>query len=110
RHADGGTMPEPCLPAYVRLEAALAQFIDVVDTEAAEHITPLHQHIAMRLVIEGGFSPDEVVPHPPLVVQRKGKTHRLVFNAGAQLTNEQTVLGGLKSKKIDVVVTKPGVG
>src|SRR5947207_3429464 len=103
-------MPEPCLPTYVRIEPALAQFISVVDIQGQEHIKPLHQHIAMRLVIEGGFLPDEITPHPPLVAQKKAGRHQLIFDQSVELKNEQTVLGGLKTKDIDVVVAKPGVG
>src|SRR5205085_2297991 len=36
--------------------------------------------------------------------------NRLVFAQQAQRDNEQTVLGGLKTKDIDVVVAKPGIG
>lgn len=103
-------MAEPCLPRYVRLEPALAQFIAVVETQGQKHIKPLHQHIAMRLVIEGGFHPDEITPHPPLAVDTLGGRHRLVFEPSVERENEQTVLGGLKTKDIDVVVAKPNIG
>ena len=64
----------------------------------------------MRLVIEGGFLPEEVSPHPPLRVEKfKGKD-ALVFDASVENEREETVLGGLKSKDVDVVVAKPGVG
>lgn len=103
-------MPDGWLPAYLRLDAALAQFIAVLETQGQQHIKPLHQHIAIRLVIEGGFSPDEIIPHPPLVVQFRGGSHRLVFDQNVQKDNEQTVLGGLKTKDIDIVVAKPRIG
>ncbi|MBI4664167.1 MAG: hypothetical protein HY735_35675 [Verrucomicrobia bacterium] len=103
-------MPESRLPRYLRLESALARFINVLETQGQRHIKPLHQHIAIRLVIEGGFHPDEITPHPPLVVEGGGGRQRLVFDASVERENEQTVLGGLKTKDIDVVVTKPSVG
>jgi hypothetical protein len=108
---DGGdTMPEVSVPPFLRLESALSQFVAVLETQSQRHIKPLHQHIALRLVIEGGFHPDEIIPHPPCVVETRNKRHRLVFDTGAAREDEQTVLGGLKTKAIDVVVSKPGVG
>ena len=103
-------MPDPWLPPYLRLDAALAQFSAVLETQAQRHIKPLHQHIAIRLVIEGGFHPDEITPHPPLLVEARSAQLRLSFDEHAQRETEQTVLGGLKTKDIDVVVTKPGIG
>jgi hypothetical protein len=103
-------MADLVLPAYLRLDAALLRFVSVIETQGQKHIKPLHQHIATRLVIEGGFFPDEITPHPPLRVEKKGDRLRLVFDQGAQSENEQTVLGGLKTKDIDVVVNKPNVG
>ncbi|MGA2864408.1 MAG: hypothetical protein ABSF95_07960 [Verrucomicrobiota bacterium] len=103
-------MPDPWIPSYLWLDAALAQFIAVLETQGQRHIKPLHQHIAIRLVIEGGFHPDEITPHPPLIVQTGAGRRRLVFDEGAQQEKEQTVLGGLKTKGIDVVIAKPGIG
>lgn len=103
-------MPDVWLPPYLRLDAALAQFIAIRETQGQQHIKPLHQHIATRLVIEAGFHPDEITPHPPLRVEIRGGRHRLVFDQRAQRDNEQTVLGGLKTKDIDVVVAKPQIG
>jgi hypothetical protein len=103
-------MPDLWLPQFLQLKVALAEFATVAKTQAQEHIKPLHQHIAMRLVIEGGFHPDEITPHPPLAVETKGGQFRLVFEPTALREGEQTVLGGLKSKAIDVVVAKEGVG
>ena len=103
-------MPDPWLPPYLRLDAALAQFSAVLETQAQRHIKPLHQYIATRLAIEGGFHPDEITPHPPLLLEGSAGRLRLSFDARAQRENEQTVLGGLKTKDIDVVVAKPGIG
>lgn len=61
-------------------------------------------------MLEGGFHPDQVTPHPPLAVETRAGAHRLLFDTNAERENEQTVLGGLKTKDIDVVVTKHGVG
>ena len=103
-------MPEDWLPPYLCLDAALARFATVQETQGQQHIKPLHQHIATRLVLEGGFYPDEITPHPPLRVDTRSGRKRLIFDEDAQRDNEQTVLGGLKTKDINVVVAKPGVG
>jgi hypothetical protein len=103
-------MPEIWLPPFLRLEAALAQYVAVLETQGQRHIKPLHQHVALRLVIEGGFHPDEITPHPPLVIETSAGKHRLLLDAASERENEQTVLGGLKTKDIDVVVAKRDVG
>ena len=49
--------------------AAFAEFIG--KTQSASHIKPLHWYVACRLVLEGGFSPDDITPRPPFRVQRR---------------------------------------
>ena len=82
----------------------------VATTQAQEHIKPLHRYLALRLAIEGGFHPDEIRPHPPLAARHSGKECILHFDRASETEQEQSVLGGLKSKAVDVVVVKPGVG
>jgi hypothetical protein len=103
-------MPKVKLPSFLNLKAALKEFATITNTQSQEHIKPIHRHLAMRLVLEGGFNPDEIMPHPPLAVERAGKRNILHFDPKCEAGGEQTVLGGLKSKAVDVVVTKPGVG
>ncbi len=106
-------MPEssPFQPSELKLENALAAFVkDDVPTQGSEHIKPVHWYIALRLVLEGGFAPDDITPRPPLVVSGSGRHRTLSFSAEARKDAELAVIGGLKSKKIDVVVTKPMVG
>ncbi len=79
-------------------------------TQAQRHIRPLHQYLTVRLVLEGGFDPGEITPHPPIRVESKGPRKLLRFAPDAEDTREQTLLGGLKSKAVDVVVTKEGIG
>ena len=79
-------------------------------TQSQQHIKPLHWSIACRLVLEGGFHPDEVTPHPPFSVSARGTQRLLAFDPTVATGTEQTVLGGLKTKNVDVVVTKPGIG
>ncbi len=79
-------------------------------TQSQHIVKPLHWYIACRLVIEGGFQPDEIKPHPPFQVVKKGTSYLLRFDSNAASGEEATVLGGLKTKDIDVVVEKPGIG
>ena len=79
-------------------------------TQSAEHIKPLHWYVACRLVIEGGFRPEDITPRPPFrVVRRKGVDH-LEYAPELAEGGERTVLGGLKTKNVDVVVTREGMG
>jgi hypothetical protein len=82
--------------------------------QSARHIKPLHWYIACRLVLEGGFDPDDVTPRPPFVVSsrtvRGKKRALLTYDPSKGGTGEQIVLGGLKTKNVDVVVTKPRIG
>lgn len=77
-------------------------------TQSQQHIKPLHQYVATRLVLEGGFAPDEIRPHPPLRTMRG--TNRLIQAPDQATGAEATILGGLKTKNVDIVVTKDGIG
>lgn len=80
-------------------------------TQSANHIKPLHWYVACRLVLEGGFHPDDITPRPPFRVQRRsGKAPILTYDQSAAGGGERTVLGGLKTKNVDVVVTREGIG
>lgn len=103
-------MPSSRLPASLNLKSALKKFATVTTTQSQEHIKPLHRYLAMRLVIEGGFHPDDIRPHPPLSAERNGKQFMLHFDRASEGEHEQIVLGGLKSKAVDVVAVKSGVG
>jgi hypothetical protein len=79
-------------------------------TQSQQHIKPLHWYVACRLVIEGGFCPDDVTPRPPFsVTKRRGET-LLGYEPSLAGGGEATVLGGLKTKNVDVVVSKTGLG
>lgn len=103
-------MPDVKLPDFLNLKSALREFATLTNTQSQEHIKPLHRHLAMRLVLEGGFHPDEIAPHPPFAVKRVAKRNMLVFDPASEDSGEQTILGGLKSKAVDVVVAKKGIG
>ena len=103
-------MSKPELPRFIQLSSALQEFVTVEGTQAQQHIRPLHQYLTVRLVLEGGFDPGEITPHPPLRVESKGQRKLLSFAPNKEDNREQTLLGGLKSKAVDVVVTKEGIG
>ena len=95
---------------FLHLRQALQVFQSAETTQSQEHIKPFHLYVATRLVIEGGFFPDEITPHPPLRAVREGPGWLLQSDPDAQTRGELTVFGGMKTKQIDVVVAKPGVG
>lgn len=78
-------------------------------TQSQRHIKPLHWHVACRLVVESGFRPSELQPRPRFDIEKTGSSEfKLV--SGAAGGSEATILGGLKTKSVDVVVSKPGTG
>ena len=79
-------------------------------TQSQHVVKPIHWYIACRLVVEGGFLPDEIKPHPPFRAFRKKNRWLLTFDQSAASGSEATVLGGLKTKNVDIVVDKPGIG
>lgn len=91
---------------------ALAAFAEFTGkTQTASHIKPLHWYVACRLVLEGGFDPEDITPRPPFRVQRRsGAAPVLHFDPSVARGGERTVLGGLKTKNVDVVVTRDGIG
>lgn len=97
------------------LSTALATFAasGAGSTQSQGHIRDLHRHIAVRLVVEGGFHPDLIVPRPPIQVvtgARRGRLPLLAFDPAAGKWGEQTILGGLKTKDVDVVVSSRETG
>lgn len=82
-------------------------------TQSQAHIKPLHWYVACRLVVEGGFLPEEITPRPPFRAQQR-QGWRLIHDPdvaeGVAEGGERTILGGLKTKNVDVVVTKDGLG
>ena len=79
-------------------------------TESQAQIKPLHEYVTCRLVLEGGFHPDELNPRPPLRAEKARGRHRLVHDPKATSVTEATILGGLKTKKVDIVAVKEGIG
>ena len=90
---------------------ALAHFASYEGaTQSQQHIKPLHWYVACRLVIEGGFRPDEITPRPPFTFKKRNDRWHLAYDPALAEGGEATVLGGLKTKNVDVVVNKPGLG
>lgn len=101
----------PVICTWISLKEALERFSsNVSGTQGAAHIKPLHWYVSCRLVIEGGFHPDDIVPRPPFVVHTMGGRMLLDFDPVMGGKGERTILGGLKTKIVDVVVTKNGIG
>jgi len=95
---------------YVNITQALRVFAGAAAHQSQEHIKPTHQYVALRLVIEGGFLPDEITPHPPVRAVRIREGWSLEYSPERETTSESTKCGGMKAKQIDVVVAKKGVG
>ena len=96
---------------WVSRGSALAHFVEFTgSTQSQRHIRPLHWYVACRLVVEGGFDPDEIMPRPPFRVEPRGRPPVLIHDPELGGGGERTVYGGLKTKDVDVVVTKEGIG
>ena len=90
---------------------SLKALCTVIGTESAEHIKPVHKYCSNRLVIEGGFPPEMVLPTPPL--SSKGLTNRRYrLRSAPDSANdaERRVLGGIEYKNLDVTVVLPDLG
>jgi hypothetical protein len=96
--------------ALTQLQSALKAFATTSVTQGQEHIKPFHGYVATRLVVEGGFLPEEITPHPPLKATRTAGQWVLAYDPEAATSEELTVFGGMKTKQIDVVVAKKSIG
>lgn len=52
----------------------------VHSVQSSRHIRRLHWYVSCRLVIEGGFDPRNILPRPPILVQRQGN-RRILHHA-----------------------------
>ena len=95
---------------FLHFRNALRVFASADSHQSQEHIKPTHRYTAIRLVVEGGFLPEEVFPHPPLLANSIGAHLSLEYAPSAETSGELTVFGGMKTKQIDVVVLKSGIG
>ena len=104
----GDIMADHSLPPFLNLSAALREFVSVEGTQSQQHIRPIHKSVAIRLVLEGGFHPGEITPHPPLRSEAKAGRNRLHFDATKENSAEMTVLGGLNQKPL--MLSQPRLG
>jgi len=96
---------------WIGRREALRLFVDPeVVTQGQQHIRPLHWYVASRLVLEGGFYPDDITPRPPFSVSIRGERRILDYDESAAGSGELDVFGGLKTKQVDVTVCKNGIG
>jgi hypothetical protein len=104
------TKSKPC--EWTTQKQAFAGFAGFNEkTQSAGHIKPLHWYVACRLVVEGGFDPDDIKPRPPFEIgSKRAGLPLLEFDEVSARGGEATVLGGLKTKSVDVVVTRDGIG
>ena len=107
------SVPELC--RWLDLHEALERFVRAEHgTHGQRHIKPLHWYIACRLCLEGGFDPDQITPRPPFRVQAvgSGRQRRRILEHVPECggTGELMLIGGLKTKQVDVVVTIPDIG
>ena len=101
-------MPEPSIRT---LQEGLQQLCGPAKTQSGGHIKPIHTHCSGRLVIEGGFPPEWLLPQPPLSSRpQTNKEYWLEQTPDAANDAEHSVLGGIKHKSVDVTVIVPGVG
>ena len=101
--------PRTC--QWVNQSSALKHFAsNDGPTRSQQHIKPLHWYVTCRLVLEGGFHPDELKPRPPFTVTRRRGQHLIHFDPATATGGEATILGGLKTKNVDVVINKDGLG
>ena len=96
--------------SYLHIDHCLKVFAEEPATQASAHIKPFHQYVGVRLVLEGGFHPDEITPHPPIRAVKSGNNWWLHAAPDVVTESELTILGGMKSKQVDVAVDKKGVG
>ena len=101
----------PDRPELTTFNRALVDFaLPPGKTQASKHIRRLHWYVSCRLVIEGGFDPEYILPRPPILVERKGTRSILHHDPEIAKGGERPVFGGLKTKDVDVTVMIPAVG
>ncbi len=105
--------PEVC--QWMTFTDALKAFVPgLPNHQSTKHIKRMHWYVACRLVLEGGFDPETITPQPPFRVQKSrgasGRRFVLHHDDDVAGSGERAVLGGLKTKNVDVVVAIDGIG
>jgi len=79
--------------------------------QSQEHVKPFHYHSAIRLVLEGGFEPESILPRPPFSSKKRTlEKFVLKYTPEVANTSEATILGGLRTKQIDLTVRSAEAG
>ena len=97
---------------HLDIQTALRIYCDPnLNIQSQEHVKPFHFYSATRLVLEGGFEPENILPHPPFSSQRQTlEKYALRFSPENANKTEATVLGGLRTKQIDLTVRSAATG
>ena len=98
-------------PRIVTLGEALKDLCAGVKTQSQKHIRALHSYGATRLILEGGFPPEWVIPRQGYSSAKVNNSdYRLHLSPEVEDTSEHRVLGGIKYKDVDVTVLVPSLG
>jgi hypothetical protein len=93
------------------LAAGIRNLCAHLKTQSQKHIKPIHSYCASRLIIEGGFPPEWVMPRQGFVSKKlNNSVYDLEHNPKVKSDTEHRVLGGIKYKDVDVTVLVPGLG
>jgi hypothetical protein len=97
---------------YRDLQASLSMYCAPdSNIQSQEHVKPFHYYSAIRLVLEGGFEPETILPRPPFSSKKESLEKFLLrYAPEAANTSEATVLGGLRTKQIDLTVRTAEAG
>lgn len=107
-----GSLPGTHTCRWTSLASALSAFANFDgQIQSVRHILPLHWYVACRLVVEGGFDPATIIPRPPFRVERRRRGNPLLhFDPAFGGCGEGTVLGGIRAKHVDVLVSLDRMG
>jgi hypothetical protein len=97
---------------YLDIQNILKAYCDPdANIQSQEHIKPFHYYSAIRLVLEGGFEPESILPHPPFASDKQTLEKYFLRHSPEKASkSEATVLGGLRTKQIDLTVRNAEAG
>ena len=95
----------------ISLMASIQNLCERVQTQSRDHIKPIHSYCATRLVLEGGFPPEWVLPRQSFASTKvNNAVYQLELSPKPQKVSRHRVLGGIKYNDLDVAVLVPGLG
>ena len=93
------------------LGSAIQSLCGSAKTGTRRHVSPVHAYCAARLILEGGFPPEWVLPRQPFASRKLiNAVCQLEMSAKPQEVSKHRVLGGFKDENVDVTVLVPGLG